>query len=136
MKLQRVVIEGYRSFAQRPEIHFDRNVTIIVGANDHGKSNLLAALTHLNSDTPFDEEADLNWDREEEADTLPRIEFELVLSQPEQTALLESEREYRERLSTATQVLADAAEALNAATAAHTAATAAVSETAQALETA
>ena len=47
MHLVKVEIDGYRSFSSRVPLQLDDSVTVILGANDHGKSNFLEALTHL-----------------------------------------------------------------------------------------
>ena len=53
MKLQKIRIEGYRSILKPLEIFLDSRVTVVLGANDHGKTNLLAAIRHLNTDLKF-----------------------------------------------------------------------------------
>lgn len=44
MKLSRVDIYGFKSFAQRTELHFDKGITGIVGPNGSGKSNIADAV--------------------------------------------------------------------------------------------
>ncbi|MHB0876321.1 MAG: chromosome segregation protein SMC [Anaerolineae bacterium] len=44
MKLRRLTIQGYKSFAARTEFVFDGGVTAIVGPNGSGKSNIADAL--------------------------------------------------------------------------------------------
>src|SRR5579864_1860896 len=44
MKLRRVVLSGFKTFASRAEVSFDRGVTAIVGPNGSGKSNLVDAV--------------------------------------------------------------------------------------------
>lgn len=136
MKLKRVVIEGYRSFVEKTEVHFDSNVTVILGANDHGKSNLLDALTHLNRDTPFDAEKDLNWDKEDDKSALPRIDFELALTKDDQTALKKAETDFREKLASAASDAAEAKAALDVAESARSAADAQLVEATKSLEVA
>src|SRR5712691_1427153 len=89
MRLVRIDIEGYRSVAARVALHLDPNVTVILGANDHGKSNLLEALTHLNSDKKFDPERDLNWDRTDDPKSFPFLSFEFELDEGDRRDLLE-----------------------------------------------
>jgi predicted ATP-dependent endonuclease of OLD family len=91
MLLTKVVIEGYRSVRDAVELHVDPRATVVLGANDHGKSNLLAALLHLNPDHGFDAEDDLNWDRIDEAARLPMVEFTLSLDDEERRELLDAE---------------------------------------------
>ncbi len=61
MRLSRVRIEGFRSIKRPLELHVDPRTTVLLGPNDHGKTNVLLALTHLQPDKPFVEE-DRNWD--------------------------------------------------------------------------
>jgi predicted ATP-dependent endonuclease of OLD family len=80
MKLEKVVIEGFRSIRDRAELIVDGEVTVLIGANDHGKSNLLSAILALNPDRPFTEE-DRNWDTEDA--NSPSIEWHFRLSEAE-----------------------------------------------------
>jgi predicted ATP-dependent endonuclease of OLD family len=96
MRLIKATIEGYRSIKETVDVHLDPRVTIVLGANDHGKSNLLHALRHLNPEEGFDADDDLNWDCLEANDSLPRVEYELALDEPEIAELRESERLSRE----------------------------------------
>lgn len=68
----------------------ESNVTAIMGANDHGKSNILKALTHLNPDIPFERENDLNWDSAKEPEKFPKIraKFKLSVEEKDQLKLL------------------------------------------------
>src|SRR5687767_4136125 len=91
MRLARVEIEGYRSIKSALTVHIDRRITILLGANDHGKSNVLNALVHLNADARFDESIDLNWDCQDKKDTLPRVLFEFELSDDERSEIAEAE---------------------------------------------
>src|SRR5262245_59769718 len=45
MRLQRLEINGYKSFSDRSELAFDHGVTAIVGPNGCGKSNVADAIT-------------------------------------------------------------------------------------------
>src|SRR5579872_6951078 len=45
MRLQRLEINGFKSFSDRSELAFDANVTAIVGPNGCGKSNVADAIT-------------------------------------------------------------------------------------------
>ncbi len=44
MKLNRLIIQGFKSFKDRTTIHFDQGITGIVGPNGCGKSNIVDAL--------------------------------------------------------------------------------------------
>src|ERR1700731_2244434 len=44
MRLRRLVISGFKTFASRAEVTLDRGITAIVGPNGSGKSNLVDAL--------------------------------------------------------------------------------------------
>jgi predicted ATP-dependent endonuclease of OLD family len=87
MRLITIEIEGYRSINQKVTIACDPQVTVVLGANDHGKSNLLSAIKHLNADEAFELERDLNWDCSAKADILPHIVFELALDAHDQSAV-------------------------------------------------
>jgi len=59
-------------------IDFDKKITILLGSNDHGKSNILRALEHLNDDVPITED-EVNWD----ADGLPSLFFTFSFTKSE-----------------------------------------------------
>lgn len=61
MKLKKLKIKGFRSVKKEEPLRVDEKITILIGANDHGKSNLLDAILRLNEDTPFVAD-DKNWD--------------------------------------------------------------------------
>ena len=44
MRLRRIVVAGFKTFASRSEVRFDRGITAVVGPNGSGKSNLVDAL--------------------------------------------------------------------------------------------
>src|SRR5579863_4012979 len=87
MILKHLVIQDFLSIRGKIEINVDRRVTILLGANDHGKSNILRALICLNEESPIKSE-DKNWDADGEPKLLYRFEmtaeerasFERVLS--------------------------------------------------------
>jgi predicted ATP-dependent endonuclease of OLD family len=103
MRLVRVSIEGYRSIKERLEVTLDSHVTVLLGANDHGKTNFLEALRHLNEAEGFEKD-DLNWDHADRADALPALRFELELTEAEQETLA--------RLDTASRLTTAASTAL------------------------
>ncbi|MGI0085486.1 MAG: ATP-dependent nuclease, partial [Nitrososphaerales archaeon] len=59
----------------------DQRVTVLLGSNDHGKSNLLKALLHMNDETAITAE-EANWD----AEAPPAIEYVFELNDAEQKA--------------------------------------------------
>ena len=61
MKLKKVTVTNYRSVKTEGTLLTDGKITILIGANDHGKSNLLSAILSLNDDSPISED-DRNWD--------------------------------------------------------------------------
>lgn len=106
-------IAGYRSVREPLIVEVDRRITVVLGANDHGKTNVLEAITHLNPDNHFDAERDLNWDCVKQPEALPRIEFAFELSDDEKTELLalENERIRRDAIRQFSQSLDEAASA-------------------------
>ncbi len=72
MRLSRVIITGFRSVQKTEELLLDEKTNILIGANDHGKTNLLRAIQCLNDDNPILEE-DRNWDLS--ATDLTRIQW-------------------------------------------------------------
>jgi len=99
MKLKHVTIEGYRSIRQQMKLFVEPNVTVVLGPNDHGKTNLLNALQHLNIDRPFANDADLNWDSSDKAESLPLVIGHFTLSEKETQWLLDAENKAREELN-------------------------------------
>ncbi|OGD10090.1 hypothetical protein A2397_04610 [Candidatus Amesbacteria bacterium RIFOXYB1_FULL_44_23] len=61
MRLTRVIITGFRSIQKSEEVVLDPRINVLIGANDHGKTNILDAIKCLNDDCPVTEE-DRNWD--------------------------------------------------------------------------
>jgi chromosome segregation protein len=51
MRLERLEINGFKSFSDRSELAFDKGVTAIVGPNGCGKSNVADAITCAMSTT-------------------------------------------------------------------------------------
>src|SRR6266699_1259594 len=45
MRLERLEVNGFKSFSDRSELAFDKGVTAIVGPNGCGKSNVADAIT-------------------------------------------------------------------------------------------
>lgn len=88
MRLARVSIEGFRSIEKRLATVIDTHVTVLLGANDHGKTNFLDALRLMNREHGFEPD-DLNWDCTDRAEELPAIEFELDLNETERRELVQ-----------------------------------------------
>jgi predicted ATPase len=78
MLLSRIEITDFLSVRGTLPIDLDKKVTILLGSNDHGKSNILRAIEHLNEDTPITED-ERNWD----ADSEPEMSFTLTLAKAE-----------------------------------------------------
>src|ERR1700691_1488754 len=97
MRLTQVEIEGYRSIRERLTLFVERNVTVVLGPNDHGKTNLLNALQHFNANHAFAVD-DLNWDSADKADSLPLLLGRFTLSDDERTWLLTAENKAREEI--------------------------------------
>lgn len=86
MLLTTVRIEGFRSIKKPLELRVDGLVTVLLGPNDHGKSNILRALTHLGKDRPFTDE-DRNWDLPPKR--VPTIAYVLELNEFDRRRTLE-----------------------------------------------
>ena len=61
MILTLVEITDFRSIKGTIKLDFDRKITILLGSNDHGKTNILKAVEHLNDGAVITEE-ETNWD--------------------------------------------------------------------------
>jgi predicted ATPase len=77
MLLSKVKVRNFLSVKGECELPVDRRVSVLLGANDHGKSNLLKALKHVNLDAPLVED-DVNWDSKS-----VRLDFSFVLDKGE-----------------------------------------------------
>ena len=67
------------------EFDLDGNVTVLLGADDHGKSNILKGLCCLNQDTSISNDY-VNWDATNPA----RLRFEFAISNEEVSKLSEA----------------------------------------------
>ena len=61
MWLKRIEMTDFLSVKGSLPIDTDKKITILLGSNDHGKTNILKAVEHLNDDFPMTEE-EINWD--------------------------------------------------------------------------
>lgn len=84
MKLSNIRMTGFRSIKGTESMIVDSNVTILIGANDHGKSNILAAIKCLNEETNIVPE-DKHWDLPDDA--VVSVEWEFKLTPTELTQL-------------------------------------------------
>lgn len=87
MKLKHVIVTGFKSVKGTEDLLIDDNVTILIGANDHGKSNLLEAILRLNPEKPITPE-DRNWDLNKKK--LSRIEWHFSVEQKELDKFIET----------------------------------------------
>ena len=83
MFVTQMQITNYLSVRGTIKMDLDRKVSVLLGSNDHGKSNLLTALRHLNPDEEITSEQ-VNWDSAEDSTVL---EFTLALSDAESDEL-------------------------------------------------
>ena len=72
MKLKKVNITGFKSVKGEEVLLIDDRFTVLIGANDHGKTNMLQSIEKLNDDKPITDD-DKNWDLKPNENT--RIEW-------------------------------------------------------------
>ena len=104
MKLKQVRVDGFRSVKEQVRLFIDPKVTILIGANDHGKTTLLDAIRCFNEDrtlTPEDE----NWDTVNQGK--PILEFDFAVDEEESVQLRALAHDVAEKEHT--QKVADAA---------------------------
>lgn len=92
------MVEGYRSIRQCMEVFIEPTVTVVLGPNDHGKTNLMNALLHLNKDTSFSQD-DLNWDCANQSKEFPSVRGVFTLSDSERDWLLKAENAARQEIN-------------------------------------
>jgi predicted ATPase len=83
MLLSKLKVKNFLSVNGECELPIDGRVTVLLGANDHGKSNLLRALEHINFDTPIAAD-DQNWDSKG-----VKLDFLFQMTQQELNRLIE-----------------------------------------------
>lgn len=89
MILKNVKVTNFKSIRETCQLATDSRITTLLGANDHGKSNLLQAIFHLNYNKPFTED-ELNWDTPTwEVKGSPSVIAEFALTNPERQKLTE-----------------------------------------------
>ncbi len=76
MKLKSIWIDGFRSVKDRVRLFVDPRISILIGANDHGKTTLLEAVRCLNEDRPITTD-DENWDSVGKGKPVLEYRFEL-----------------------------------------------------------
>lgn len=95
MELSELTLEHFRSFHKKTRLILEPGTTTLLGANDHGKSNLLEALRFLDQKHEFDK-TDLSWTCEDENfGQFPRLCFRLKLNENDREAVLLSENDTR-----------------------------------------
>lgn len=109
MILTQVEVTDFLSIKGTMSIDMDKKITVLLGSNDHGKSNILRAIQHLNDDDPI-VETEANWDAEdaEQWDPAknPSVSYVFALTPPER-------KEWKSVVEQTVQEIADrAAEAL------------------------
>lgn len=77
MKLKTLCLENFLSIRKAVTIDIDPRVTVLLGANDHGKSNILAAIEHSNSSSPITAD-EKNWDAGSDEEPFISYLFELT----------------------------------------------------------
>src|ERR1051326_6886035 len=78
MFFRKMQLTDFLSIKGTLAVDIDKRVTIVLGSNDHGKTNLLVAMQHINEHQPIlTEEA--NWDSTSE----PRLDYEFEFSEDE-----------------------------------------------------
>ena len=64
MILTKIEVSDFLSIRGTLPIDLDKKITIFLGSNDHGKSNILRAIQHLNDEDPI-LATEANWDAED-----------------------------------------------------------------------
>lgn len=81
MKLTRVKIKDFRSIVSL-DLRVEDDITTLVGANEHGKSNILRAVALLSSEIPFEVQKDKRIDSNARAH-YPTIDYHIKLEHSE-----------------------------------------------------
>ena len=88
MRLEKIILDGFKSFADRTEFGFDTDITAIVGPNGCGKSNVVDAVKWVLGEQKLkslrsDQMADVIFGGSGSRKPLGSAEVTLVLSNPE-----------------------------------------------------
>jgi predicted ATP-dependent endonuclease of OLD family len=94
MLLRSVEITDFLSVKGSTKLLLDRAITVLLGSNDHGKSNLLKAIEHLNDDRPITAD-EVNWD----ATGIATLDFAFRLSDSEKAAWSTAVKALREEIA-------------------------------------
>ena len=94
MLLRSVEITDFLSVKGSTRLLLDKTITVLLGSNDHGKSNLLKAIEHLNDDRPIKQD-EVNWD----AAATASLDFAFRLTEPERQAWSEGVRKMRREVA-------------------------------------
>ncbi len=97
MFLTKLKAKNFLSVKGNCELPVDNRETILLGANDHGKSNLLRALQHLNFDSPIRAE-EQNWDSKS-----TRLDFIFKITEEEEARLGKLMAAFKQACQTALQ---------------------------------
>ncbi|MDR3582235.1 MAG: AAA family ATPase [Candidatus Pacebacteria bacterium] len=89
MKLKQIVLEGFRSIQEPLNFWIKPQVTCLVGANEHGKSNLLESVTYLNFNEFQPDDTSISYRRPKGKD-IPYLEFILDLNSDDLGAIIEA----------------------------------------------
>lgn len=84
MKLQSITIENFRSIISIKDLDLSNPVTVFVGANEHGKSNILKAISNLSGGALSEEDCRKN---EESEVFAPSITYKLLFSDEDQVVI-------------------------------------------------
>lgn len=88
MKLVKVAISNFRSIVEIKEIYLDGKITTLVGANEHGKSNILHAIKYLDKNYRFDFNKDTRFDQDLNL-YHPTIDYQIELDDREKEEIEE-----------------------------------------------
>ena len=91
MKLKRIKITNFRSI-ESLDLHIEDGITTLVGANEHGKSNILDAINLLDDDVNYDLATDLRIDGGAKK-YYPNIKYYIELDNTERNQIQESAQE-------------------------------------------